>query len=126
MNIIINNSSMIPIYEQIVEQIKKLIISGNLKTHDPLPSVRALSKDLKISALTVKKAYDHLEENGFIVTIHGKGSYVAETNQELALEEERRQIEMELERVIEKALACGMKKGDISDLVALIMEDKND
>ena len=126
MNIIINNSSMIPIYEQIVEQIKKQIISGGLKTHDPLPSVRGLSKDLKISALTVKKAYDHLEENGFIVTIHGKGSYVAETNQELALEEERRQIELELERVIEKGLTCGMKKSEISELVALIMEEKND
>lgn len=126
MNIIINNSSMIPIYEQIVEQIKKQIISGNLKTHDPLPSVRVLAKELKISALTVKKAYDHLEENGFIVTIHGKGSYVAETNQELALEEERRQIEMELERIIEKGLASGMKKSEISELFALIMEDKND
>lgn len=126
MNIIINNSSMIPIYEQIVEQIKNQIISGNLKTHDPLPSVRAMSKELKISALTVKKAYDHLEENGFIVTIHGKGSYVAETNQELAMEEERRQIEMELERIIEKALASGMERSELTQLFTLIMEDEND
>lgn len=126
MNIIINNSSMIPIYEQIVEQIKQQIISGSLKTHDPLPSVRSMSKDLKISALTVKKAYDHLEENGFIVTIHGKGSYVAETNQELAIEEQRRQIEMELERVIEKALTSGMERSEITELFTLIMEDSND
>lgn len=117
---------MIPIYEQIVEQIKQQIISGSLKTHDPLPSVRSMSKDLKISALTVKKAYDHLEENGFIVTIHGKGSYVAETNQELAIEEQRRQIEMELERVIEKALTSGMERSEITELFTLIMEDSND
>ena len=126
MNIIINNSSMIPIYEQILEQIKKQIINGTLKTHDPLPSVRSLSKDLKISALTVKKAYDHLEESGFIVTIHGKGSYVAETNKELAMEEEQRQIEMEMERIIDKAIACGMKKSQVTELFTLIMEDKND
>ena len=71
MRIIINNSSMIPIYEQIMDQIKKMISHGDLKVNDPLPSVRALAKELKISALTVKKAYDNLEAEGFTTTIHG-------------------------------------------------------
>ena len=77
MKIIINTSLMVPIYEQIVDQIKKLIRNGELKENDALPSVRALSKELRISALTVKKAYDHLENEGFTVTVHGKGTYVA-------------------------------------------------
>ena len=83
MRIIINNASQQPIYEQIVDQVKSLIIDGELQEHQILPSVRALSKELKISALTVKKAYDNLEQEGFIVTVHGKGSFVASTNQEL-------------------------------------------
>ncbi|CUN06849.1 HTH-type transcriptional repressor yvoA [Blautia hydrogenotrophica] len=87
MKIIINNSSQQPIYEQIVEQIKSLIIARELREHTMLPSVRGLSKELRISALTVKKAYDRLEEEGFVTTVHGKGSFVASTNQELLMEE---------------------------------------
>ena len=78
MHIIINTSCMVPIYEQIVDQIKTQIRKGNLKENDILPSVRLLAKELKISALTVKKAYDALEEEGFTVTVHGKGTYVAD------------------------------------------------
>ena len=74
MKIIINNSSMVPIYEQIMEQIKAQIISGELKENDILPSVRTMAKELKISALTVKKAYDNLEAEGMTVTVHGSGS----------------------------------------------------
>ena len=74
MNIIINNSSFQPIYEQIVEQIKDSIVKGRLKENDMLPSVRSLSKEIRVSALTVKKAYDELEQEGFIITVHGKGS----------------------------------------------------
>ena len=74
MKIIINNSSMVPIYEQIMEQIKAQIISGELKENDILPSVRTMAKELKISALTVKKAYDNLEAEGMTVTVHGKGN----------------------------------------------------
>ena len=96
MYIVINNTSMQPIYEQIVNQIKALIMQGKLKEETMLPSVRSLSKDLKVSALTVKKAYDALEEQGFIVTVHGKGSFVACANQELMLEEKRKELEMEL------------------------------
>ena len=84
MNIVINNTSMQPIYEQIVDQVKQLILTDRLAEHDPLPSVRSLAKDLRISALTVKKAYDTLEEAGFIVTVHGNGSFVDSTNRELA------------------------------------------
>ena len=93
MNIIINTSLMVPIYEQIVDQIKTLIRGGELKENDSLPSVRALSRELKISALTVKKAYDELEAEGFTVTVHGKGSYVAAANPQLLLEEQKKDLE---------------------------------
>ena len=83
MKIIINNTSMVPIYEQIMEQIKAQIISGQLKENDILPSVRTMAKELKISALTVKKAYDNLEAEGMTVTVHGKGTYVAASNTQL-------------------------------------------
>ena len=89
MNIILNNASMIPIYEQLVDQIKNQIIKGKLQETELLPSVRTLSATLKISSLTVKKAYDKLEEDGFVVTIHGKGTYVAATDRALAVEARR-------------------------------------
>lgn len=122
MNIIINNSSMQPIYEQVVDQIRNRIIKGELKEHDILPSVRSLSKELRISALTVKKAYDTLEQSGFIITVHGKGSYVANTNRELAIEEQRREIEHELEKAIEKARSCNMTEEEIRELFEIILE----
>ena len=92
MNIIINHTSMEPIYEQIVRQIRGQIIEGSLKENELLPSVRALSRELKISALTVKKAYDLLDEEGLIVTVHGKGSFVAETNRNLIMEERQKEV----------------------------------
>ena len=122
MKLMINNSSMQPIYEQIVEQIKGLIVRGELK-EEILPSVRTLSRDLKISALTVKKAYDHLEEEGFIITVHGKGSFVAPANQDLLLEENRKQVETDLEMAIRKGRICGMTNQDIKELFELILEE---
>ena len=107
MNLMINNSSMQPIYEQIMEQIKQLVLTGKLKEESPLPSVRSLSKDLKISALTVKKAYDKLEEEGFIITVHGKGSFIAPTNRDLMMEENRRQVEADLEAAVRKGKTRG-------------------
>ena len=86
MNIIVNNSSMQPIYEQIGEQIKGLIMKGELKSDDMLPSVRTLAKELRVSALTVKKSYDTLEQEGFVITVHGKGSFVAAANAQLMME----------------------------------------
>lgn len=113
---------MIPIYEQIVDQIKTLIRKGVLKENDSLPSVRALSKELKISALTVKKAYDSLESEGFTVTIHGKGTYVAATNTELLLEEQKKELEADLEKAIQKGRRCGISDEDIKNLFELILE----
>ena len=83
MNMIIDTYSMTPIYEQIVDSVKRMILSGELKENDALPSVRVLSRDLKISALTVKKAYDTLEEEGLTSTVHGKGTYVSAANRSL-------------------------------------------
>lgn len=122
MKIIINSSSMVPIYEQIVDQIKTLIRHGELKENDALPSVRTLSKELKISALTVKKAYDNLESEGFTVTVHGKGTYVAATNTELLLEEQKKELEADLEQAILKGRRYGISDEDIKSLFELILE----
>lgn len=113
---------MVPIYEQIVDQIKMLIRNGELKENDNLPSVRALAKELKISALTVKKAYDNLESEGFTVTVHGKGTYVAATNTELLLEEQKKELEADLEQAIQKGRRCGICDEDIKSLFELILE----
>ena len=102
MKVIVNNSSMQPIYEQIVSQVKANILKGELKEEEMLSSVRALAKELKVSALTVKKAYDALEEEGFIVTVHGKGSFVTPANQGLMLEEKKKEVEADLEMAIRK------------------------
>lgn len=122
MKIIINTSLMVPIYEQIVDQIKMLIRNGELKENANLPSVRTLSKELKISALTVKKAYDNLESEGFTVTVHGKGTYVAATNTELLLEEQKKELEADLEQAIQKGRRCGISDEDIKSLFELILE----
>ena len=123
MNIIINNSSMQPIYEQIVEQMKAAIMQEKLKSEENLPSVRSLSKDLRISALTVKKAYDTLEEEGFIITVHGKGSFVAGINRNLRQEEQKKEVERELEVTIRKGKSFGMTNEELNELFQLILED---
>ena len=122
MKIIINTSSMVPIYEQIIDQIKTMIRKEELKQNDQLPSVRALSKELKISALTVKKAYDELEREGFTVTVHGKGSYVTAANTELMMEEQRKEVEQDLEQAILKGRRYGISYEDIKTLFELILE----
>ena len=123
MKIIINHSSMVPIYEQILEQIKAQIISGELKENDLLPSVRAMAKELKISALTVKKAYDNLEEEGMTITVHGKGTYVTASNQELLQEERRREVEADLEAAVMKGRRSGMTDEELREVFELIMEE---
>lgn len=122
MKIIINTSSMVPIYEQIIDQIKTMIRKQELKQNDQLPSVRALSKELKISALTVKKAYDELEREGCTVTIHGKGSYVTAANTELMMEEQKKEVEQDLEQAILKGRRFGISDKDIKTLFELILE----
>lgn len=123
MQIILNNASMIPIYEQLVEQVKNLILSGELPENEALPSVRTLAAALKISALTVKKAYDKLEEDGFVVTVHGKGTYVASTNRSLAMEARRRAVEEDFTRALDKARAVGMTPSEIRELLGLLLEE---
>lgn len=122
MRVIINTSSMVPIYEQIVDQIKTLIRDGILKENDSLPSVRILAKELKISALTVKKAYDNLESEGFTITVHGKGTYVAAINPNRLLEEQKKELEADLERAIQKGRRCGISDEEIKSLFELILE----
>ena len=114
---------MVPIYEQLVDQIKALIRNKQLKENDNLPSVRSLAKELKISALTVKKAYDILEDEGITVTIHGKGTYVAAVNNEYMLEEQRKEVETELELAISKGRRCGLSDEEIRNLFELILEE---
>ena len=123
MNIIVNNTSMQPIYEQIEEQIKGMIMRGQMEQGEMLPSVRSLSKDLRISALTVKKAYDTLEQEGFIVTVHGKGSFVAGVNQNLLLEEQKKEVERDLDAAIRKGKSCGMDEEELRQLFDLLLEE---
>lgn len=123
MKLIINNSSMQPIYEQLVSQIKSKIMQGELREEEALPSVRTLAKELKISALTVKKAYDTLEEEGFIITVHGKGSFVCCANQQLMLEEKKKEVESGLEAAVRKGKSCGMTDEELTELFELILEE---
>ena len=123
MNLIIHNSSMQPIYEQIVSQVKAKIMNGELKEEAMLPSVRTLATELKVSALTVKKAYDALEAEGFIITVHGKGSFVTLANQALMLEEKKKEVEADFEMAIRKGRSCGMTDGELTQLFQIVMED---
>lgn len=123
MKIIIQHSSMTPIYEQLVEQIKGAIIQGNLKENDPLPSVRSLAKELKISALTVKKAYDALDQEGMIATVHGKGSFVRRVNPALKREEQLKATQEELEIIVNKARVAGISDEEITELLTIVMEE---
>ena len=123
MNIIINNASMVPVYEQLTDQIKQEIIDGGMQEGSPLPSVRNLANELKISALTVKKAYDRLEEEGFVVTVHGKGSFVAATDRQLALEARKKAIEEEFSLAIERARALGLNDDEIRDTLEILLAE---
>lgn len=123
MKLIVNHSSMQPIYEQIVEQVKGQIIRGILEADTTLPSVRALAKELKVSALTVKKAYDALEAEGFVITVHGKGSFVAFANQQMMLEEKKKEVEGDLETAIRKGRSCGMSDQELTELFHIVLED---
>ena len=123
MHLMINTSLMVPIYEQIVDQVKALIRRGELKENDVLPSVRSLSRELKISALTVKKAYDALEAEGYTATVHGKGTYVTAVNPSLLLEEQRKELEADLELVVQKGRRYGISKEEMRSLFEFILED---
>ena len=124
MHIILNHSSMVPIYEQLMEQIKSDIIQSVLSEGEALPSVRTLAGELRISALTVKKAYDKLEEEGFVTTVHGKGTYVAASDKQLAAEARRRAVEEDFDKAIDRALSIGMEKDEIPELVQLLLVER--
>lgn len=124
MKLIVNHSSMVPIYEQIVEQIKTQIRDGSLQEGDALSSVRALAGTLKISALTVKKAYDTLEAQGFSSTVHGKGSYITATNRQLIWEEQRKEVEEDLHQAVQKARRYGIQNEELRSLLDCILEDE--
>ena len=120
MNILISNSTGKPIYEQIVTQIKNLIIAGELKEGDVLPSIRTLAKELRISVITTKRAYEELEAEGFIYTMQGKGSFVAGRNLELIREEQLRLIEQDLQKAVDVALASDVSLDELKDLLDLL------
>ena len=123
MNIIINNTSGVPIYEQIYAQLKNEIISGALKENEPLPSIRGLAKGLRISVITTKRAYEELERSGYIYTLAGKGSFVAKRNNELILEEYLKEIESHLERISKLARAANIGKNELIDMLNALEED---
>lgn len=124
MNIFIDNKSGLPIYDQIYSQIKAQIISEALREDETLPSIRNLAKDLRISVITTKRAYDELEKEGFIYTIAGKGCFVAPKNTELLREENLKKIESYLEKVAQLAATCSLDCDDIVEMVKLVMEDR--
>ena len=123
MTIFIDNKSGLPIYEQIYDQLKSQIISGSLREDELLPSIRNLAKDLRISVITTKRAYDELEREGFIYTVAGKGCFVAPKNTELLREEHLKQIESHLTEALRLAAACGLTKRDILELLDIMEED---
>ena len=122
MNIIISNNSSMPIYEQIENAIKQAIFSNELKEEDMLPSVRNLANDLKISFLTVKKAYDELEQAGFIKTVQGKGSFVAPKNLELIREEKLKEIQDHLEQIYKISKVANISEEEVKELFKMIFE----
>ncbi len=120
MNIIISNSNNIPIYEQLYDRIKTLIISGELKEGEAIPSIRNLAKDLRISVVTTKKAYDELERDGYINTVHGKGSFVAGMNTELLKETRLKEIEQHMQKILEIAPSCNIAEDELIEMFRLL------
>lgn len=120
----LSNASDKPIYEQITEQMKQAILSGSLLPGDALPSIRMLAKELKISVMTTKRAYSDLERDGFIETVAGKGSFVAERNQDFLREELIRQIEEHLVKSIHLAKTANMAKEELLELFTLLLEEE--
>ena len=122
MDILIDNKSGAPIYDQIYSQIKTQIISGALREDELLPSIRNLAKDLRISVITTKRAYDELEREGFIYTVAGKGCFVAAKNVELLREENLKRIEEHMEEIVKLAASCNLSCDEIIHMFQYIME----
>lgn len=124
MKLIICNSSPIPIYEQIKNAMIDQIMSGELKEGTPLPSIRNLAVDIKISVMTIKKAYDELEKDGYIISVQGKGTFVAPKNMELAKEQAKKEIEEHVLKVIEIRERFGIEKKEVYDILEFLMESE--
>ena len=124
MNILIDNKSGTPIYDQIYSQIKSQIISGALKQDELLPSIRGLAKDLRISFITTKRAYEELEREGFIYTLPAKGCYVAPKNIELLREENLKKIEKYIDEIAKLAVSCNLSKQEIIEMVNFSLEEQ--
>ncbi|MDL2324950.1 GntR family transcriptional regulator [Ruminococcaceae bacterium OttesenSCG-928-A16] len=120
MQILISNSSGKPIYEQITTQIKNQILSGKLKAGDALPSIRLLAKEIRISVITTKRAYEDLERDGFIETIPGKGSFVAAKNTEFVREEQMRLAEEHLSKAVDIAKSAAISYAELTEVLALL------
>ena len=123
MNLIISNSSQVPIYEQIVTQIKNLIINGSLSENEMLPSIRGLAKELQISVITTKRAYDELEREGYTVSIPGKGSYVAAKNKELLKEACLKIVEDKIAEAVEAGKSIGLSLNEMQDMLKMSYEE---
>lgn len=124
MNIILSNSSALPIYEQVKNAIKQAIFSNELKEEEMLPSVRVMANDLKISFLTVKRAYDELEQEGFIKTVPGKGSFVAPKNLDLIREEKLKEIQDYIEKIYDISKISNISESEIKELFKMIFEEE--
>lgn len=124
MNIFIDNKSGKPIYEQIYSQIKAQIISGALEEDDGLPSIRNLAKDLRISVITTKRAYEELQREGFIYTVAGKGCFVAPKNVEFMREENLKKIEAHMEAIRQLAATCNLTRQDIMEMMECMLEEQ--
>jgi GntR family transcriptional regulator len=125
MNILISNSSEKPIYEQITSQMKQMIIGGELEPGTLLPSMRMLAKELRISVITTKRAYEDLERDGFIYTVAGKGSFIAEKNMEFVREEQLRIVEDHLGKAVAGAKAGGIGLDEIQEIVRMLYEEES-
>lgn len=123
MNIIISNSSDKPIYEQITTQIKNMVMTGQLKESDALPSMRTLAKELRISVITTKRAYEDLEKDGFITTVVGKGSFIKAADLRLVREENLKQIEELLSKVISLADQSGIERAEIEEMLDILYQE---
>ena len=123
MQILINNSDGVPIYEQILRQIKEMILSGELKEGDPLPSMRILAQQLRISVITTKRAYEELEREGFIESFTGKGSFVRSKSSELIREANLKIIDESLAKACESAKKCGISANELKDIIDIIYND---
>ena len=126
MDIVLRNASGAPIYEQIATQIKDQIVDGTLEPGQALPSIRALAKDLRISVITTKRAYDELEAQGFLTTVAGKGCFVAEQNTQLIRESRLREIEEHLQSAAELARSCRVADGELLEMLRLIIQGRNE